>query len=336
MAEYQDILDDNRIPTGGLYLRGSALSEGVHFPAVNVWVIREDGRFLLTKRDARKPWGLYWECTGGAVQAGEDTVLSSVREVKEETGIDVSGLHPILIDSKKQKHAYLDIYAYFVKGSPEVILQEGETVDYRWVTTDEYYAMKEEGILVPDYAFPMIEQLLKRGWDDPGHAVDHTKRDYYTAPRILAGENDEGAFRTAVCCFVRRPDGRFLITRRAPEKADCAGLWECTSGGVDMGEDSLSAAIREVREETGIDVSACRPHYMGSDITEKILFDNWLFYLPDDPEITLQKGETDAYRWVTAEEVYGLADAGLTVPDLKRCFTRAALSAELWKGSIDI
>lgn len=334
MAEYQDIFDGDRIPTGRLYLRGSKLTPGDRFPAVNVWTIREDGRFLLTKRDPRKPWGNYWECTGGAVQTGEDTVLASIREVKEETGIDVAGLHPILIDSKKQDHAYLDIFAYFVKGDPQVTLQEGETVDYRWVTVEEYHAMKEEGILVPDYAFPMVEQLLKRGWSDPAHPVDHQNRDYYTAPRMLAEENTEGSFRTAVCCFVQREDGKFLITRRAPEK-DNPGLWECTSGGVDKNEDSCSAAYREVREESGIDLAGCRPYYMGSDPTEKILFDNWLFFVPGEPEVTLQKGETDAYRWVTEEELYELADAGLTVPDLKRTFRRAAASAKLWKGNGD-
>ena len=335
MAEYQDLFDEARIPTGKLYLRGSPVTPGLRFPAVNVWTIREDGRFLLTKRDPRKPWGNYWECTGGAVQAGEDTVLASIREVKEETGINVAGLRPILIDSKKQKYAYLDVYAYFVKGDPQVILQEGETVDYRWVTVEEYLAMKEEGVLVPDYAFPMVEQLLKRGWDDPDHPVDHVKRDYYTEPRILAEEDVEGSFRTAVCCFLRRPDGKFLITRRAPEKADSAGLWECTSGGVDMGEDSLSAAVREVREETGIDVTSCRPYYMGVDRNEKILFDNWLFYLNEEPEVILQPGETDAYRWVTEEELRELADAGMTVHELEKCFIRAVRSSELWKGNGD-
>lgn len=334
MAELWDIYDAGRVPTGGLFERGKPLPEDVYHTVINAWVIREDGRFLLTRRDPRKPWGLYWECTGGAVQAGEDTLLGAIREVREEAGIDVSGLHPILIDSQKQKNAYLDIFAFFVKGSPEVTLQEGETVDYRWVTVEEYEAMKAEGVLVPDYAFPMIEQLLKRGWDDPDHPVDHTKRDYYTAPRILTEEGTEGSFRTAVCCFVQREDGKFLLTRRAPEK-DNPGLWECTSGGVDMGEDSCTAACREVKEETGIDVTGCRPYYMGSDITEKILFDNWLFYVQGEPEVTLQKGETDAYRWVTEEEVYELAKAGLTVPDLENCFRRAAISAKLWKGNGD-
>lgn len=332
MAEYWDVYDSDRIPTGELFRRGDPLPDGVWHTVINAWVIREDGRFLLTKRDPRKPWGLYWECTGGAVQAGEDTVLGSVREVMEEAGIDVSGLHPVLIDSKKQKNAYLDIFAYYVKGEPAVTLQEGETVDFRWVTAEEYYAMKEEGVLVPDYAFPMVEQLLKRGWDDPGRVIDHQSRDHYTSPRMLAEEGTDGSFRTAVCCFVQREDGKFLITRRAPEK-DNPGLWECTSGGVDRNEDSCLAAYREVREETGIDLAGCRPHYMGSDRTEKILFDNWLFFVPGEPEVTLQRGETDAYRWVTAEELYRLAEEGLTVPDLERSFRRAERSAIIWKGN---
>ena len=53
--------------------------------------------------------------------------------------------------------------------------------------------------------------------------------------------------------WIRDAAGRFLLTRRAPEKSG-AGLWECTGGSALAGEDSLAAALREAKEETGIEL----------------------------------------------------------------------------------
>ena len=46
------------------------------------------GRLLLVKRDERPGKGI-WSFPGGAVELGETTVSAAVRELKEETGLDV-------------------------------------------------------------------------------------------------------------------------------------------------------------------------------------------------------------------------------------------------------
>jgi DNA-binding PucR family transcriptional regulator len=56
--------------------------------------------------------------------------------------------------------------------------------------------------------------------------------------------------------YVYTPDGKFLIQRRSLEKRYFPGIWDITCGAADMGEDSLDAAIREVKEELGLDVLA--------------------------------------------------------------------------------
>ena len=54
-------------------------------------VVARHGTFLITKRVLTKAWAPgWWEVSGGAAQAGESSYDAVLREVKEETGLDVS------------------------------------------------------------------------------------------------------------------------------------------------------------------------------------------------------------------------------------------------------
>jgi 8-oxo-dGTP diphosphatase len=57
----------------------------------------------------------------------------------------------------------------------------------------------------------------------------------------------------AVGTIIRMPDGRIVLTRRAIEPGH--GLWVFPGGYVDRGEEVRTAALREAREEAGIEVS---------------------------------------------------------------------------------
>ncbi len=58
--------------------------------------------------------------------------------------------------------------------------------------------------------------------------------------------------------LVWRDDGRLLIQRR-PLEGLLGGLWEFPGGKVEPGEDAEQAAVRETREETGLEVRIIRP-----------------------------------------------------------------------------
>lgn len=59
----------------------------------------------------------------------------------------------------------------------------------------------------------------------------------------------------AAKAIVRRPDGKVLLIRRPDDATSDAGLWDLPGGKMDHGETVEEVLVREVREETGLDVS---------------------------------------------------------------------------------
>ena len=64
----------------------------------------------------------------------------------------------------------------------------------------------------------------------------------------------EGEYDLSVLGVIQRPDGKYLITKRAADKAWAPGWWEVSGGAAIAGETSEEAVKREILEETGLDV----------------------------------------------------------------------------------
>ena len=90
--EFWDIYDENKKPTGRTMKRNDwCLKDGEYHLTVLGVIGRPDGTFLITKRVMTKAWAPgWWEVSGGAAQAGEESYEAVLREVKEETGLDVN------------------------------------------------------------------------------------------------------------------------------------------------------------------------------------------------------------------------------------------------------
>jgi len=111
-----------------------------------------------------------------------------------------------------------------------------------------------------------------------------------------------------VFVFVRRQD-EYLILHRSPRQG---AYWHCVAGGVEEGETYAQAAVRELREETGLDaelVDLCRPYDYPLDDPEDrrtrgadaIHVECFLAEAPGDWEPRLD-WEHDDYRWCGVDE----------------------------------
>jgi len=125
-------------------------------------------------------------------------------------------------------------------------------------------------------------------------------------------------YHLTVLGVVKKPDGRFLITQRVMSKAWAPGWWEVSGGAAMAGEESLDAVIREVKEETGLDVSGCEGGYVFSYHRENpgegdnYFVDIYRFVLDfDEDDLCLQEEETLGYKLATAEEIKELAEQGI-------------------------
>lgn len=127
-----------------------------------------------------------------------------------------------------------------------------------------------------------------------------------------------GEYHLTVLGVIRHTNGRYLITKRVMTKSWAPGWWEVSGGGVMAGEDSRTAVLREIREETGLDVSDWEGGYLFSyrrdNLKEK---DNYFVdvyrFTGDfsDADLQLQEAETDGYQLATLEEIRAYADEGI-------------------------
>lgn len=106
-------------------------------------------------------------------------------------------------------------------------------------------------------------------------------------------------------------------------------MWECVDGSVIKGEDSLQGALREVKEEVGVDLLPEKGHVILSDI-KKIEFgkvvnkivDVWLFEY--DGEVDLSNATTDEVAqvaWMNREQIKELFEHNMFVETLEYFFT---------------
>lgn len=89
--EIWDLYNERRELTGRDHIRGDAIPDGYYHLVVHVWVRNSKGEYLISQRSADRPMHpLKWECVGGSVLKGEDSLSGALREIKEEVGLSLS------------------------------------------------------------------------------------------------------------------------------------------------------------------------------------------------------------------------------------------------------
>ncbi|MFI6958509.1 NUDIX domain-containing protein [Nocardia vinacea] len=126
----------------------------------------------------------------------------------------------------------------------------------------------------------------------------------------LTREADRDEVQQLVVGAVVQHSGKILLLQR-PTDDFMGGIWELPSGKVDPGESIDQALIREIKEETGLDVTAIR-NYLGdfdyqSGSGKKSRQFNFTVEVASTD--TVQLTEHDAYTWTSLAEEPPVTDA---------------------------
>lgn len=121
--------------------------------------------------------------------------------------------------------------------------------------------------------------------------------------------------------WIMNGKGEFLISQRAPDPGRWCGMWHTTGGCVIAGEDSLSAALRETKEELGIGLvpesgllfkQYSEPHINDDGAA---LFDVWLFRQEVDiSSVVCQPDEICDAMWASKEQIRRMIADGTFLP----------------------
>ena len=113
-----------------------------------------------------------------------------------------------------------------------------------------------------------------------------------------------GIFHIVSEVIVRHKDGDYLLMQRDYIKKKYPGLYEASASGcVLKGETPLEAAIRELREETGIIAEELKLINICSDLGTRGLYYIYFYETEcDENSIIFQRGETISYIWLSKRE----------------------------------
>lgn len=110
---------------------------------VNIWVVNKQGDLLVTKRSENLSGnpGKWQTYLGGHVKAGKTFKEAVVLELDEEVGLSVNSDDLFLVEKGQRKEAkhFFESYTYLFNGSiNELIFNDGEIIEAKWMTMDEY------------------------------------------------------------------------------------------------------------------------------------------------------------------------------------------------------
>ena len=162
--------------------------------------------------------------------------------------------------------------------------------------------------------------------------------DLYTRDRVCTGETHIRGeklppehYHLVVHVWIRNSRGEWLISQRAASRPTFPLMWESVGGSVTAGEDSLTGAIREAKEEVGVDLDPTLGRLVNSTVREHFqdIKDDWVFI--HDGTIDLSNATTDEVadmRWMTVAEIRRLYDTGELVHTLGYFFDDPELGGQ--------
>ncbi|MBQ7355544.1 MAG: NUDIX domain-containing protein [Clostridia bacterium] len=172
MRELWDVYDRNgNVIEGRVSVRGRHdLQDGEYHLVVYVWIVCDDGRIILSRRQKGKTFAGAWEYTGGCAQQGEDSLTAALREVREELGVELDPEKGHFYTRYRRNYpkgarALCDVWVFRQQVDlSDLTLQKEEVSEVRLVGRKELTAMMAAADFYKRY--PYLRHLMRQ-WVDP-------------------------------------------------------------------------------------------------------------------------------------------------------------------------
>ncbi len=157
MEEYWDVYNKFRNKTGKIIKRDSDqwLQQGEYHIVVTGIIQNSRKQILITKRkDDKKVFPGLWECTGGSAKTGETSVEATIREIKEEIGVELKQDEAMFLGTIQKDNYFRDVWKFEKDVEEnEINFNDGEVIDSKWVSIEEYANLYKMGQIVPSGDF---------------------------------------------------------------------------------------------------------------------------------------------------------------------------------------
>ena len=166
--ELWDLYDENRNPVGLDHVRGERIPQGCYHLVVHVWIRNSAGQYLMSQRSADRPsFPLMWECVGGSVVKGEDSLLGAIREAKEEVGVELDSGKGQVLFTKTRKiiegkifNDIMDVWLFEYDGEVDLgNATTDEVSQVAWMSREQIKELFEQGMFVDtlEYFFTEVD-----------------------------------------------------------------------------------------------------------------------------------------------------------------------------------
>jgi len=249
-------------------------------------VLYENGKFLLTQRRADEEddptFDGKWQIPGGGLEIGEDVKTLVIREAKEELGIDVDLKRTLAITEviSLSEHWNRLCMAFLCKriNSKQQINVNHEAYAAGWYSIEEAAKLS---------LMPKVLEIMK-----------YIERQY----RL---------FKVGVLGVIKHED-KFLLTKiSAPGKRKAHAKWSFMMGTCNINESLVQTLVREVKEETGLDVSLIKPLPYVIEMYDLKIFAFLVTPVNIRQEVTLNYEASD-WGWFSYEQAKKLSLYGDT------------------------